>query len=56
MMFISFFFTATPLQNSVDDLFSLFKYLRFAPICERAEWKRLISEAGEAGLKRLRVC
>eukprot|EP00873_Tetraselmis_striata_P027497 jgi/Tetstr1/447761/TSEL_035094.t1 len=49
--------SGTPLQNSIEDLYSYFKFLRYAPYNDHAAFKRLIkdpiSSKASVGYKRL---
>jgi DNA repair protein RAD5 len=41
--------TGTPLQNSLQDLFSLFLFLQLEPWCQLRWWRRVISEPYDKG-------
>lgn len=41
--------TGTPLQNSLNDLFSLVKFLRFEPFTDRAIWTQYIGAPAKTG-------
>ena len=44
--------SGTPMQNSVDDLYSYFRFLRYEPYCSHTEFKRLIRDpCAEQGSK-----
>ncbi|KAK9465752.1 SNF2 family N-terminal domain-containing protein [Lipomyces arxii] len=52
--------TGTPLQNSIDELHSLFNYLRIPPLSDFAFWKSKISQPAASGrgklaMKRLQI-
>ncbi|GIM06399.1 hypothetical protein Vretimale_10704 [Volvox reticuliferus] len=51
--------SGTPIQNTVDDLYSYFRFLRYAPYCESRKFKELIkgkiSEKPEIGYKFLQA-
>ncbi|KAG4304303.1 hypothetical protein PORY_002278 [Pneumocystis oryctolagi] len=52
--------TGTPIQNSVEELYSLFKFLRVEPLNDFSVWKEQISKTisqgnEEVSLKRLKV-
>ncbi|KAF8243219.1 hypothetical protein K440DRAFT_647612 [Wilcoxina mikolae CBS 423.85] len=52
--------TGTPLQNNLDELYSLLKFLRIEPMCDLAVWKEQISRPmqqnrGKIAIERLRV-
>ncbi len=51
--------TGTPLQNTIDDLYSLVRFLGHEPWCEYRFWKKVITDpykAGDqAGMQRLHV-
>ena len=44
--------TGTPLQNSIDDVFSLIKFLRHEPWSDRRWWSRVIGGPHEASAKK----
>ena len=52
-------FTGTPMQNSVDDLYSYFKFLRQAPYDDAGSFRSLIRDPitknPDLGFKRLQV-
>lgn len=41
--------TGTPLQNNLDELYSLIKFLRIKPFCELAKWKSDIIQPMKSG-------
>ncbi|KAF1941327.1 hypothetical protein EJ02DRAFT_455265 [Clathrospora elynae] len=52
--------TGTPMQNNIDELQSLIKFLRIQPYCEMSSWKESISGPmkngrGNLAMKRLQV-
>ncbi|GLI60468.1 hypothetical protein VaNZ11_002626 [Volvox africanus] len=51
--------SGTPIQNTVDDLYSYFRFLRYAPYCESRKFKELIkvkiAEKPEIGYKFLQA-
>ncbi|GFR48225.1 hypothetical protein Agub_g10086, partial [Astrephomene gubernaculifera] len=51
--------SGTPIQNSVDDLYSYFRFLRYTPYCEARSFKQLIkgkiAERPEIGFKFLQA-
>jgi SNF2 family DNA or RNA helicase len=49
------FLSATPMQNEISDLFSVFRFLRAAPIDDFQTFKAVIIDGGAAGVVRLRV-
>lgn len=51
--------TGTPIQNTLDDLLSYFRFLRFEPYCQPEQFRRLIKEpittSPEVGFKRVQA-
>ncbi|KAI4654207.1 uncharacterized protein J4E78_007252 [Alternaria triticimaculans] len=52
--------TGTPMQNNIDELQSLIKFLRIQPYCELSSWKESIAQPmkngrGNLAMKRLQV-
>ncbi|CCX12492.1 Similar to Uncharacterized ATP-dependent helicase C582.10c; acc. no. Q10332 [Pyronema omphalodes CBS 100304] len=41
--------TGTPIQNNLDELYSLFRFLRIKPFCEFAAWKDMIARPMQQG-------
>ncbi len=41
--------TGTPIQNKLDDVWALFKFLRLSPFDEKEVWKRYISDVTKKG-------
>ena len=52
--------SGTPIQNSVDDLYSCFRFLRYNPYCKRAAFKAMLKEPLQdhpaKGAQLLQVC
>ena len=46
--------TATPIQNSLDDIYSAFAFLKYEPFSLYTKWKRSIAEH-RLGMTRLQV-
>lgn len=51
--------SGTPIQNSVDDLYSYFRFLRYEPYCHQRSFKTYVKDAilnnSEVGFKRLQA-
>ena len=50
-----FFVTATPVHNSLHDLYAAFLFLRYAPYSDHRQWMRLIHTRDSRGLERART-
>ena len=50
-----FFVTATPLHNSIDDLYTAMAFLRYRPYSEYREWKRWMHTKDGRGIQRLQT-
>lgn len=52
--------SGTPIQNSVDDLYSCFRFLRYDPYCKRAAFKAMLKEPLQddpaKGAQLLQIC
>ena len=52
--------SGTPIQNSIDDLYSCFRFLRYDPYCKRAAFKTMLKEPLQddplKGAQLLQVC
>lgn len=52
--------SGTPIQNSVDDLYSCFRFLRYNPYCKRAAFKTMLKDPLQddplKGAQLLQVC
>lgn len=52
--------SGTPIQNSVDDLYSCFRFLKYNPYCKRAAFKAMLKEPLQddpvKGAQLLQVC
>ena len=52
--------SGTPIQNSVDDLYSIFRFLRYNPYCKREAFKAMLKdplqEDPAKGAQRLQIC
>ena len=52
--------SGTPIQNSVDDLYSCFRFLRYDPYCKRAAFKAMLKDPLQddslKGAQLLQVC
>ena len=52
--------SGTPIQNSVDDLYSCFRFLRYDPYCKRAAFKTMLKDPLQddplKGAQLLQVC
>jgi transcription termination factor 2 len=47
--------TGTPIQNKLQDLYSLIKFLRLSPFNDLGVWRDLIEKRSNYGMKRLQV-
>ena len=50
-----FFVTATPLTNSLDDLYTAFAFLRYAPYSDYRQWRRWMHSRDGKGMERART-
>ena len=52
--------SGTPIQNSVDDLYSCFRFLRYNPYCKKAAFKSMLKDPLQdnpaKGAQLLQVC
>lgn len=52
--------SGTPIQNSVDDLYSIFRFLRYNPYCKRPAFKAMLKdplqETPAKGAQLLQIC
>lgn len=52
--------SGTPIQNSVDDLYSIFRFLRYNPYCKRDAFKAMLKDPLQddpsKGAQRLQIC
>jgi len=48
---LSFYFTGTPIQNSIKDLYSLVSFLGLEPFTERSWWRRIVERPLKNGEK-----
>ena len=52
--------SGTPIQNSVDDLYSVFRFLRYNPYCKRPAFKAMLKDPLQddpaKGAQLLQVC